>query len=104
MNLLPSLIPILGALRERDLLLLTADHGGDPSDVSTDHTREYVPVVAAGPCVKAGVDVGNRSSSRINVSGRACPLTARLTSSTTGPDSPKCANSSEPRRCASVCP
>ena len=39
---------------------IPADHGGDPSDVSTDHTREFVPVVAAGPRVRAGVDVGTR--------------------------------------------
>lgn len=35
---------ILGGLREGDLLMLTADHGNDPTDVSTDHTREYAPV------------------------------------------------------------
>ncbi len=52
--------PILAALGEADLLLFTADHGGDPSDVSTDHTREYVPVVAAGPRVRSGVDLGTR--------------------------------------------
>jgi phosphopentomutase len=53
---------LLGAIRDGDLLLVTADHGGDPSDVSTDHTREYVPVVAAGPGVAAGVDLGTRQS------------------------------------------
>jgi phosphopentomutase len=53
---------ILAAMRERDLLLVTADHGGDPSDVSTDHTREYVPVVAAGGRVRPGADVGTRAS------------------------------------------
>jgi len=53
---------LLGAMRDGDLLLVTADHGGDPSDVSTDHTREYVPVVAAGPGVAAGADVGTRPS------------------------------------------
>jgi phosphopentomutase len=51
---------LLSALREKDLLLFTADHGGDPSDVSTDHTREYVPILAAGPRVAAGADVGTR--------------------------------------------
>jgi phosphopentomutase len=60
---LDAFVPaILGALRSGDLLVLTADHGGDPSDVSTDHTREYVPVVAAGAGVGAGVDVGTRPS------------------------------------------
>jgi phosphopentomutase len=45
---------LLGALRSGDLLILTADHGCDPTDVSTDHTREYVPIVAAGPSVRPG--------------------------------------------------
>jgi len=53
---------LLAGLRPGDLLMLTADHGGDPSDVSTDHTREYVPVVAAGPGVRGGADVGTRST------------------------------------------
>ncbi|MFM9872814.1 MAG: phosphopentomutase [Fimbriimonadaceae bacterium] len=35
---------LLGMLGEEDLLILTADHGNDPTDESTDHTREYVPV------------------------------------------------------------
>ncbi len=38
----------LGQLREEDLLLITADHGCDPSDSSTDHTREYIPLLAYG--------------------------------------------------------
>lgn len=60
---LDSFIPeMLGALRPADLLFFSADHGGDPSDVSTDHTREYVPVVAAGPRVVAGTDLGTRAS------------------------------------------
>ncbi len=42
--------------------MITADHGGDPSDVSTDHTREFVPMVAAGPRVRPGVDVGTRAT------------------------------------------
>ena len=53
---------LLGAMRDGDLLMLTADHGGDPSDVSTDHTREFVPMVAAGPRVRAGADVGTRAT------------------------------------------
>jgi len=51
---------MLEKLREDDLLLITADHGCDPSTPSTDHSREYVPIVAAGPGVKAGVDLGTR--------------------------------------------
>ncbi|HVR42272.1 MAG TPA: phosphopentomutase [Thermoanaerobaculia bacterium] len=52
---------LLEALRERDLLIFTADHGCDPSDVSTDHTREYVPLLAAGPQVRAG-SIGTRET------------------------------------------
>ncbi|HEV8267757.1 MAG TPA: phosphopentomutase, partial [Thermoanaerobaculia bacterium] len=60
---LDSFLPeMLGALKPADVLLFTADHGGDPSDVSTDHTREYVPILAAGPRVLAGADVGTRNT------------------------------------------
>lgn len=45
---------LLGALRQNDYLFITADHGCDPTDVSTDHTREYVPIIAAGPSVRPG--------------------------------------------------
>jgi phosphopentomutase len=54
---LPSL---LGALKPGDLLIVTADHGNDPATPSTDHSREHVPLLAAGPGVRAGVDVGTR--------------------------------------------
>jgi phosphopentomutase len=50
------------ALRDDDLLILTGDHGCDPGDTSTDHTREYVPVLASGPRVKAGCALGTRAS------------------------------------------
>jgi phosphopentomutase len=46
------------AMRGDDLLMITADHGCDPGDVSTDHTREYVPVLAWGPRAKTGVNLG----------------------------------------------
>jgi phosphopentomutase len=50
-------------LGDEDLVLLSADHGNDPTKSdTTDHTREYVPVIAAGPRVKAGVDLGTRAS------------------------------------------
>jgi phosphopentomutase len=52
---------LLAALREDDLVLFTADHGCDPTDVSTDHTREYVPMVVAGPKARA-IDLGIRAS------------------------------------------
>jgi phosphopentomutase len=51
------------ALRADDLVLLSADHGNDPTKTdTTDHTREYVPVIAAGARVKKGLDLGTRSS------------------------------------------
>ena len=46
------LADFLPSLREDDVLLLTADHGCDPGDVSTDHTREYVPLLVAGKSVR----------------------------------------------------
>jgi len=55
---LPS---FLSALREDDLLFITADHGNDPTTPSTDHARECVPVLAFGPKVSA-VDIGRRKS------------------------------------------
>jgi phosphopentomutase len=51
---------ILAALGPRDLLILTADHGCDPLGPSTDHSREYVPVLAAGPQVRGGTNLGTR--------------------------------------------
>ncbi len=60
---LDGLVPALTeAMRPGDLLILTADHGCDPSDISTDHTREFVPVVAAGPRVRPGTDLGTRGT------------------------------------------
>ena len=51
---------VLDALGPEDLFLLTADHGCETTDVSTDHTRELVPLVAAGPRVQPDVDLGTR--------------------------------------------
>lgn len=45
---------LLMALREDDLLIITADHGNDPTTPSTDHSRERVPVLVAGPRVRPG--------------------------------------------------
>jgi phosphopentomutase len=53
---------LLSALRPADLLLITADHGNDPTTSSTDHSREYVPLLAAGARVRAGTDLGTRES------------------------------------------
>jgi phosphopentomutase len=47
-------------LRDTDLLVITADHGNDPTTPSTDHSREHVPLLLAGPAVRPGVDVGTR--------------------------------------------
>jgi phosphopentomutase len=55
---LPELI---AKLRPDDLLLLTADHGNDPSWVGTDHTREQVPILCFSPSLSAGT-VGLRST------------------------------------------
>ncbi len=49
------------AMRPGDILMLTADHGNDPTFTGTDHTREYIPLVAFGGPVKAGADLGTRS-------------------------------------------
>jgi phosphopentomutase len=53
---------ILSTLGPRDLLILTADHGCDPKGPSTDHSREYVPVLATGPQVRGAVNLGTRST------------------------------------------
>ncbi len=54
-DLLPRLDP-------GDLLVVTADHGNDPTTPSTDHAREYVPLFLAGAGVRAGVDLGTRQT------------------------------------------
>ncbi len=56
---LPS---ILEGLLEDDILFITADHGCDPSTPSTDHSREYIPIVIYGEKVKKGVNLGTRLS------------------------------------------
>jgi phosphopentomutase len=54
---LPELLQAIGP---RDLLIITADHGNDPTTPSTDHAREHVPLFAVGPLVNPGVDLGTR--------------------------------------------
>jgi phosphopentomutase len=54
---LADLLPALGPY---DLLVITADHGNDPTTPSTDHSREHVPLLACGSAVRAGVDLGTR--------------------------------------------
>lgn len=57
-----ALPAMLGALRENDILMVTADHGCDPTTPGTDHTREYIPLVVAGQHVRAGVNLGTRDT------------------------------------------
>lgn len=57
-----SLPPLLAALKPTDLLLITADHGCDPTTVGTDHTREYVPLLAWQKGRSSGRNLGTRSS------------------------------------------
>lgn len=56
------LAELMRALQSSDLLVVTADHGNDPTTPSTDHSREYVPVLAAGASVRPGVDLGTRET------------------------------------------
>ena len=51
---------LLPALHADDLLVITADHGNDPTTASTDHAREHVPLLVFGAHVRAGVDLGTR--------------------------------------------
>ena len=58
---LDALLPdLLAAMEPEDLLFVTADHGCEATDVSTDHTREYVPVLVAGGAVAGERDLGIR--------------------------------------------
>jgi phosphopentomutase len=66
-----ALVRVLPTLRPSELLVITADHGNDPSTPSTDHSREFVPVLItgglsgpakAGPYVRQGVDLGTRQT------------------------------------------
>lgn len=53
---------MMDKMRDDDLLILTADHGCDPSTPSTDHSREHVPMLAYGKMIKEGIDLGTRTS------------------------------------------
>ena len=52
----------MGRMKDDDILMITADHGCDPGFTGTDHTREYVPFLAYGKDIKAGVNLGTRKS------------------------------------------
>jgi phosphopentomutase len=56
---LPAIMDSIGA---GELLLITADHGCDPTWAGTDHTREYVPILAYRPELASGQDLGTRTS------------------------------------------
>ena len=57
-EVLPGLV---SSLKKDDLLFITADHGNDPTTPSTDHSRECVPLIAAGPRVRPG-SIGRRET------------------------------------------
>jgi phosphopentomutase len=54
---------IMSSMKEKDLLIITADHGCDPTYTKhTDHTREYVPLMVYGKTIKQNVNLGVRKS------------------------------------------
>ena len=53
---------LLAAMRDEDILMITADHGCDPITPSTDHSREYTPLLMYGKPIEAGVNYGTRES------------------------------------------
>jgi len=53
---------ILAGLWEDDILMITADHGCDPATPSTDHSREYIPLVMYGNKVKSGANIGTKTT------------------------------------------
>ena len=55
-------VQVQRVMQQGDAIFFTADHGVDPTYRGTDHTREYVPLLASGPGVKRGVDLGLRAS------------------------------------------
>lgn len=55
-----SLKLIIKNLKDTDILILTSDHGCDPKGPSTDHTREYIPMLIYGNMIKQGVNLGTR--------------------------------------------
>lgn len=53
---------IKSKLKNEDILIITADHGCDPTTSSTDHSREYIPILIYGNNIKQGINIGIRSS------------------------------------------
>ena len=52
----------MSRLGSDDILVITADHGNDPTTPSTDHSREYVPLFVCGAAVRPGVNLGTRQT------------------------------------------
>lgn len=57
-----ALPEILGQVNDDEILIITADHGNDPSFPGSDHTREYVPLLVCCPGLKNGIDLGTRTT------------------------------------------
>lgn len=57
-----ALPEITGNLQPGDLLIITADHGNDPTHGGSDHTREYIPILCYGPGIKQGQNIGTRTT------------------------------------------
>lgn len=55
------LLDIISAMDKEDVLIITADHGCDPSTDSTDHSREHIPLLVYGEAIKEGVNLGTRN-------------------------------------------
>lgn len=53
---------IMENMKETDMLIITADHGNDPSTPSTDHSREYIPIIIYGKQIKANTNIGTRKT------------------------------------------
>lgn len=57
-----ALPEIIGGMKDNDILMITADHGCDPTTPSTDHSREYIPLLVTGKHVKQNLDLGIRDT------------------------------------------
>ncbi len=53
---------IMENMKQEDILIITADHGNDPATPSTDHSREYVPILVYGKNLKQNVNLGTRKT------------------------------------------
>lgn len=53
---------LMEAMNEDDMLIVTADHGNDPTTPSTDHSREYIPILICGKHIKENINIGTRAT------------------------------------------